>query len=463
MLALPILQPLPPGRERFRVVRSRHSDRHARKPRNVARNTQVILPAQHLRAGDLLPGERSADEVRHHPQILRQHLRLLAEEGEDALPLLSLPRLVGGNEERRGLVERPGVRPVQADHVIDAKDVVQFRRPFRTLAQPGIARAAHLLPARHRQSPILTLRRVRIGRDSDRGVEAEEALEAPDVRGILGHHERQIAEDLHALSVRLRPPRPPLRVGDPLHVAELVDGLAQAGSRFLERAGVAVAQSGFPVAPALAALVVQRAVERPILDPRAMLAPELAECALAIGAALTLAEPPEGAPQGGPLHPAVPFEVDASLLPQAPELRLLVGRESFEVGDGAQVDVDGLEREGARGGVGAVLAGGHFVQGKVLPERAARPEQPVRHPARVGVASQIARAAAQRGEGQEDAGPPPEVELVCHGPPFTRRGSDSKRRLRGSCRWDRAGACRRRPPPTTERSSTSPAAFACFP
>src|SRR2546427_6991635 len=47
--------------------------------------------------------------------------------------------------------------------------------------------------------------------------------------------------------------------------------------------------------PALAALVVQRPVERPILDPRAVLAPELAECALAIGAALTLAEPPRRA------------------------------------------------------------------------------------------------------------------------------------------------------------------------
>src|SRR5205085_3907563 len=116
--------------------------------------------------------------------------------------------------------------------------------------------------------------------------EAEEPLEAPPVGRILGHHERQIAEHLAALGVHSGAPGPPLRVRDPLDVAELVDLLAEARPLLVQRRGIAVAQSRLPVAPAPLPLFVQRAIEGPILDPRRMLPAEFVKSALAVGAAL---------------------------------------------------------------------------------------------------------------------------------------------------------------------------------
>jgi len=102
-----------------------------------------------------------------------------------------------------------------------------------------------------------------------------------------------------------------------------------------------------------------------------MLRPELAEAALALGAALPLAEPPERARQRAALHLAISLEVHARLTAQPGELHLLFRLEPVQVGDGVQVDVDRLQRTGARRGIGAVLPGRDLVQGQQLPERAA--------------------------------------------------------------------------------------------
>src|SRR5712664_815889 len=81
----------------------------------------------------------------------------------------------------------------------------------------------------------------------------------------------------------------------------------------------------------------------------------------------------------------------------------------------------------------------------------------------VGIAAEIARASPRRRQGNEQARAAAQVESVAHEAPFTRRRVDGKLRLRSTFGWDRARACRRRPPPTTERSSTSLGAVASFP
>src|SRR5207237_1199765 len=130
---------------------------------------------------------------------------------------------------------------------------------------------------------------------------------------------------------------------------ELVDLLAQPSARLVQRRRVAIAQGRLPVAPALLPLLVQRAVERPILDPPRVLLTEFAKGALPLGAAGAEEEPAEGATENASLDAPVVREIDARLASQPGELRLLVGRERIEVSDAVQVDVDGLERERAGG------------------------------------------------------------------------------------------------------------------
>ena len=103
--ALPIGERFPPGPERLGVVRAGDRDGHMRKFHDVAGNAEIVFPAQHFRSRHLLGGERAADEIGHRAEILGEHLGLFAEEREDPLALLALPRLVAGDEEGRALVD----------------------------------------------------------------------------------------------------------------------------------------------------------------------------------------------------------------------------------------------------------------------------------------------------------------------------------------------------------------------
>ena len=242
-------------------------------------------------------------------------------------------------------------------------------------------------------------------------------LQAPDVGGILGDHERQVPDDLHSQRIGLRAPAAPLLVGDPLLVAERLDLVAQLLSRAGQRLRLAVAQGRLPVAPALQPPVVQRAVHGPVREPVAVLLAEGGEGPRAGGPAakLGVAETFPAAPQRRPLGGAHLLELDAIAVAVRIEPPLLLaGQLATEVLYPVQVDVHRLQRRRAGGGIRAVLARRDLVERQVLPHRRAAGAQPARHRSRVGIAAQPAARPADGGQRKEEPGAPAQVEAMSH-------------------------------------------------
>src|SRR5207248_9226582 len=209
-----------------------------------------------------------------------------------------------------------------------------------------------------------------------------------------------------------------LLVGDPLHVGEGVDLLAQLDAHALERLRIPLPQGPLPVAPALLALVVKSAVEGPVLEPAAVFLAKSREGLGSLPAQPHLAalEVAEGARERRALHRTVLGEIDTVRAPRCLEVpALVVGQLAAQVLDGIEVDVDGLESAGAGGGVRAVLAGRHLVERQELPECRPGGEQEAGDLPHVAVGGEVAAMTANRGEGKQDAGAPAEIETVCHG------------------------------------------------
>ena len=133
-----------------------------------------------------------------------------AEDCQHAFAERDLIGLVRRREERLAVSPGPPVRPVEADEVVDAVAVVRARRSaVPALAQPPEIVGRDDVPAIDRHAPVLAGGAERVGRRADRGVETELVLPGPDVGAVAVHHERQIAEQRHA--VGLRPRLLPLR------------------------------------------------------------------------------------------------------------------------------------------------------------------------------------------------------------------------------------------------------------
>src|SRR5207237_6472930 len=92
LAALVLRQALPPGIERFGVVRAGDGERDLRELPHVARDAVVHFPTKHLGARDADVRQRLPHEIRHRTQILGEDLGLLAETAQDALTLLLLRR-----------------------------------------------------------------------------------------------------------------------------------------------------------------------------------------------------------------------------------------------------------------------------------------------------------------------------------------------------------------------------------
>ena len=177
-------------------------------------------------------------------------------------------------------VARPAVGAVEADQMIDAVAVEEVRAAPRPLAQPPeILRGDHV-PAVDRHAPVLSGRAEGVGRRAQRQVEPELILPRPHVGAVGVHHERQIAEQLHAVQVAAR--LLPLRAGQPLQVLMEQDLARQLAARVIDRARLPPLQRLGPFRPWLLAFVhVDGAKERVVLDPPGLFAQKRPEGARA--------------------------------------------------------------------------------------------------------------------------------------------------------------------------------------
>ena len=115
-------------------------------------------------------------------------------------------------------VERPGVRPVETDEMVDAVPVVEIAGSPRPVTQPAEIVGRDRVPSIGRHAPVLTGCAERIRRCAYRHVEVELVLPGPDVGAVAVHHEREIAEQCHTVCRGRGARLSPLRVGQPLQV-----------------------------------------------------------------------------------------------------------------------------------------------------------------------------------------------------------------------------------------------------
>jgi hypothetical protein len=319
--------------------------------------------------------------------------------------------------------------------VIDAETVEELGVPPPAVAQPLEIISRDDVPAIDGQAPVLARGAERIGRRADGGVEAELVLAGPDIGAVAVDHERQVAQQGHAVS--LRPGLLPLIVRQPLQVLMKDHFPRELAAGVRECSGVAAAKRLGPFGPFPAVLpVVHGSEDRIVVEPPGLSGQEGRERSGAVGIAAQLLrdEPIACGSQRRLLEPPDAGVVDPGRFPDARQPRAILWRKrrfAGEVRHGREADVNRIDRHRAHRRVRRLLVRRHLVDRQELE----RPLAAVGQPRGQGreIADLTDAPARRPGAGKQryqQPGPPPRRRLT-HGCRFeTRRDGARGRRPR---------------------------------
>ena len=165
---------------------------------------------------------------------------------------------------------------LEAAEMVDADDIIQLLRAVDAAYPPAVAVGLHCVPIVQGVAPELPLVGEIIGRDAGHLdgdvilIELEEARLAPDIRRVERDIDRHIADELHALLVRVIAQRVPLAEEHALHEHLEVYLVGKLGAVLLDRLRLMLADVLLrPLGPADHAEVrLERHEQRVVLDPR---------------------------------------------------------------------------------------------------------------------------------------------------------------------------------------------------
>ncbi len=372
------VQAVPPDGHRLGVVGAGRRDRVGRVIGRVAvrlaLRLPIALPAEHPVAGDVLPGERLADEIGDRAQVF----------GDDARTRLRR-RSPGPFRPAQAGPLRRAAKTTRGRHRSGTRRCGRSRRggrrgSRRTAMRCGArgraarrSRSPRGLPPVGRHPPVLPGLAEGVRRRADRGVEAERLDVGPDIGAVAVHHEGEVAHQGDGLRTRLRVV--PLAVGDPLQPHAIEDLVRQRRAGVRQRPRFPHTQRLGPLHPgAVPVVFVQRAEQRVVVDPPGLfLAPGMKRLG-PLGTRLFVAalELVEGGPEGGPLHAAHERVVDRRRPPRGCQLLAPVrghGRlaaDRLELGHRVDADEDRVDRHGRERRVRRPLAHGHLVDRQQL-------------------------------------------------------------------------------------------------
>ena len=295
----------------------------------------------------------------------------------------------------------------EAAEVVDADDVAETEGGAEAGGPPVVVVAVHGFPVVDGVAPVLAGGAEVVGRGAGVGAEAEEAVEfeevgfTPDVGGIVGDEDGEVAEDLDVVGARVFAEGGELAEEEELGEAFALDlfvvGFVGGGEGF----GVAVGEGVGPVLPVGSGeIAAEGGEEGVVVEPVGFLFDEVREGFVELGGAGGL-EAGEGGGEGGA------FELEGGVVVEFAFGEFFVGEIGF-LEEAVAVEVVEADEEGVAGvggvcGIGAGVGDG-WVDGEGLPPADFGVGEAVDDVAGLGAEVAGAMRGGEGGEVEEEAG-----------------------------------------------------------
>ena len=250
-----------------------------------------------LHARQIVCFPKRDDGFRDEPQVLRQD-RQLAERAEQRIEQRPPGPLHPSALLRRGRIGCHLVVRLETTEVIEPHEIDDFEGGANAFNPPGVAALLMEFPAIDRIAPQLAGRREVIGRDSGNHrrmpalVELEQVAVGPNIGAVVGHEDRDVADNLDAALVRVGAHRRPLMEEQELAELLCLHRVAQPPAGIRECAGFAPRQRRRPRRPRPALVFgLERHEQGVVIEPMGVCLAELLELTRQLRAAALEARP----------------------------------------------------------------------------------------------------------------------------------------------------------------------------